>query len=114
MSDSDVWCAYIKGVVPLGRRAIAPASPHTQRAVGPSLGHTLDLHGLTLTDAHAKTVELLSTGCYRFRYVTIITGLSGAIRQEFLQWIDGYPMVQRIETINGGGGFRVHFRKRDR
>jgi hypothetical protein len=114
MSDNDVWCAYIKGVTPLGKRAIAPPSPHSQRAVEPTLGHTLDLHGLTLTDAHAKTVELLSHGCYRFRYVTIITGLSGAIRQEFLQWIDGYPMVQRIETINGGGGFRVHFRKRDR
>lgn len=115
MSDNDaLWRAYIKTVTPLGKRNVAAAAPHAQRVVSPTLGHTLDLHGRSLTEAHAQTIELLSSGCYRYRYVTIITGLSGAIRQEFLRWIDGYPMVQRIEAINGGGGFRVYFRKRER
>ena len=113
MSDNEaLWRAYIKSVTPLGKRKVATAPLLTPRMIAPSLGHTLDLHGRSLTEAHAQTVELLSSGCYHYRYVTIITGLSGAIRQEFLRWIDGYPKVQRIEAINGGGGFRVYFRKR--
>ena len=114
MSDQDeaLWHAYIKDVVPLGKRSVGTPAPQHPRTMMPSLGHTLDLHGLTLSEAHARTVELLSIGRERYRFVTIITGLSGAIRQEFLRWIDGNPMVQRIEAINGGGGFRVHFKRR--
>jgi DNA-nicking Smr family endonuclease len=70
---------------------------------------TLDLHGMTLAEAHATTNAFLAH-CHE-RSVTIVTGISGAIHREFPHWLDKHP-IGRIEPMNGGGAFRVHLRRR--
>jgi hypothetical protein len=49
------------------------------------------------------------------RSFVVITGRSGAIRREFLFWVDENPSLRSVETLNGGGAFRLHlFRNKSR
>lgn len=109
--DAALWRAYTKDVTPLGQRPVASQPPVIRLPLqAVPCDHTLDLHGSTLAEAHARTLDFITTAHYRYRYVTIITGLSGAIRREFRHWIDGSPTVRRIDEL--GGSYRVYFRRR--
>lgn len=111
--DSGVWNAYCKQVTPLrGGKVPSPApAPFGFAFATPLVHHTLDLHGLTVADAHAETRGFLARARGIYNYVTVITGRSGAIRDEFLPWLEGDSTISRIESLNGGGAFRIHFRK---
>jgi DNA-nicking Smr family endonuclease len=111
--DLELWQAVMRDVTPLHTSPTAPRLPVFRRLPSPSLGHTLDLHGMTLREAYAATNDFLVQNATSYRYVTIITGLSGRIRYEFRHWLAGHP-VQRIEELNGGGSVRVYFRKKER
>lgn len=111
-SDLELWRDFTRHVTPLHSRSVATSPPMHQRLPTPPLGHTLDLHGLTLTEAYAATCDFISRSMHSpYRYVTIITGLSGRIRHEFRHWLDGHA-IQRVEELNGGGGVRVYLRRR--
>ena len=43
--------------------------------------------------------------------ITVITGRSGQIAQEFPSWLHNRREIARVEPLNGGGAFRVTFRK---
>lgn len=110
MTDEALWRAYIQDVAPLIKNSLPVKPTAPPLLILPRFGHTLDLHGLSLSVAYASTIEFLTDVHARFRYATIITGLSGSIRHEFEHWLAGFP-IQRVEPINGGGGFRIYFRK---
>lgn len=43
--------------------------------------------------------------------ITVVTGKSGPICREFPLWMEGHPSVRDVEELNGGGAFRVRFKK---
>ncbi len=74
--------------------------------------YLLDLHGLTVAQAHAQFKSFITQNSLRnSKYVTIITGLSGIIQREFPFWTISMPEIRRIETLNGGGAFKVYLRR---
>jgi len=71
----------------------------------------IDLHGLTLNDAHSLVAEMIEE-CYYNKEKTIqfITGRSGEIHREFPMWIENNSKVRIFE--NQGGAFNVTLRKK--
>ncbi len=68
----------------------------------------LDLHGLTLTQAHQKTMTFVRDAKLRgLKDVVIITGLSGKIKKEFPFWIENSPYIKRTEIRSGGGAYKI-------
>lgn len=103
--DPELWDVYVKNVTPLGQAGPSPPELAVERILQ---GSRLDLHGLSVEDAYSATMDFLNgaTGS-----VTVVTGQSGPIRREFPQWIERIKHA-RIEELNGGGAFRIHFRRK--
>lgn len=74
---------------------------------------TLDLHGLTVDDAYRATVEFIRDSGGRSS-LTIITGKSGQIKQEFPRWVEGIPKVHSITAKCDGGAYTVRVLKKFR
>lgn len=114
--DKELWRQVTEGLVPLvlttTAAAIRPPAPAVARHR--PFRQILDLHGLTLSDAHAQTKKVIfeARAFYGLKHVTVITGLSGQIRREFPFWVEVLPEFRRIEPLNGGGAFRVYLKKR--
>ena len=109
--DQKLWQAYTSDVMPLKQRPVPAPSAPTRAPHPHSVGPTLDLHGRTLAAAHATTLDYLAVARRHFRYVTIITGVSGAIRHEFRHWLAEHPDLRSITELPGGGAFRCTFRR---
>ena len=110
--EVELWHSVMNGTTQIHRQTL-PTSP-TPRAPRPqpmSLSRTVDLHGLTLEQAHRRTIEQLDAWKGLTRNLVFVTGKSGRIREEFSRWLEGYPGVSRVETLDGGGAFRVHYPK---
>lgn len=113
--DAELWKRVTEGLqslLPKPRAPVirpdAPLSVRRHRA----RFTTLDLHGLTLQQAHAEALAHVRAGkAAGLKYVTVITGLSGEIRREFRYWIEPLPEVRKVETLNGGGAFKVFLKK---
>ncbi len=110
LSDAEIalWKAYTAGeasVVPNATPIIRPS----QRASGVN---RLDLHGMTIAEAHKATLAFIEEANRVHKAVTVITGLSGEIRREFPQWLETIPSVRKIEEMNGRGAFKIRFKKR--
>jgi len=113
--DADLWKKVTKGLAPLlpkpSAPVIRPAAPLVPRLHAQT--STLDLHGMTLTEACAKTHNFVREARYAgLKSVVVITGLSGAIRREFPFWVENLPGVRKIDLLNGGGAFKVYFLKK--
>jgi hypothetical protein len=109
-TDQEIWNAFIKDVTPLGQPEPANSSQAVERIIHSPRASQLDLHGLTLVEAHTATMNLVAA---TDRSVTVVTGISGVIKKEFPHWFDHLPHI-KIEEMNGGGAFRLFFRKRKR
>jgi hypothetical protein len=71
----------------------------------------LDLHGHTVQEAHRQTLDHIATARrLKWRRITIITGLSGSIRREFLEWIK-IQGVNRVVEKSGGGAYEIWLAK---
>jgi DNA-nicking Smr family endonuclease len=112
-TDAAVWNAYTKTVTPLGQ-AKPSQSPPAVLTISFPFSNQIDLHGLTLAEAHSATMNYVERVHKTYRSVTIITGLSGNIRREFKHWFDNDPYVIRIEELNNGGAYRLFFKKEKR
>lgn len=112
--DAGVWDAYCKDVTPLRGGKVpssAPAPLGLAFSTPITTQHTLDLHGLTVAEAHTRTSNFLLLARSHYDYVTVVTGRSGAIRDEFLHWLSDDRGISRVEPLNGSGAFRIYFRK---
>jgi DNA-nicking Smr family endonuclease len=105
-ADKAVWEKYVEDVTPLGQIPPSTSEVAVERVI---LSRRLDLHGLSVAEAHTATMNFIEAATDRS--VTVVTGLSGAIRQEFPCWFERMPHL-RIEERNGGGAFAVHFRRK--
>lgn len=116
--DQLLWQQLTKTVTPLANRpqpqVYVPAQPTNvpQPARHFHPRHTVDLHGMTLRAAYETTLDHIQAAAGRYQTVTVITGQSGSIRQEFGHWLADHPLVARVTEIKGGGSFAVRLTKR--
>jgi DNA-nicking Smr family endonuclease len=75
------------------------------------LSPILDLHGMTLQQAHAAVMQHVAACVTMFPYVTIITGKSGIMHEQLPDWVNTIAQIRSCEPINGGGAFRLCFKK---
>jgi DNA-nicking Smr family endonuclease len=110
--DRELWRMTMKDVKPLHVCQV-PLAPMTQKSSPPpnTVKHTWDLHGMTLKDAHDLTLNQIEDLKHSHKYATFITGKSGIMKQEFTHWLDQNPLVRKVDVINGGGAYRVWFKK---
>lgn len=106
-TDWSLWGLITKTIRPLGKKGPMPtASIITAADIKPSIRPwhpVLDLHGMTLHDAHRAFREHIKTALrLRWKNVTVITGKSGAIFVEFPYWLDGQPIKSSTLQPNGG------------
>lgn len=111
-ADERLWQAYVADVTPINGPIIPSRRTMPLRGLRQALQPSLDLHGMTLQEAHKAVCGFLEAATGQYRSVVVVTGSSGAIRREFLHWCAGMCQVRRVETMNGGGAFRLHFPRR--
>ncbi len=71
----------------------------------------MDLHGMFVNDAYKNVdIFLRESSAKKIKYVTVITGKSGQIRQEFPTWISTSSYVKRTVLLNGGGAFKIYLK----
>lgn len=111
--DAALWEAVTSDIVPLGAIAKQPSKGPGVLLHGcftrPIDRGTLDLHGLTLDAAYAAAKDYVDKAIERAP--TIITGISGQIKSEFEFWFENHPSVRKVESLNGGGAYRLHLKK---
>ena len=113
--ERELWSRITKDVAPLDRSPVSPLEPlPITRVSAPRSvpqGPVLDLHGLTLHDAFVQSKAHIENAYGRFRYVVIITGLSGQIHDEFPSWVTGHRLVRSINSLRGGGAWEIWLKK---
>lgn len=102
-ASKSLWAKVCETVTRLGgprtrTRTFAAAVPVS----------TIDLHEMTVQEAYLLTIDFLRTTS--LREVTIITGKSGVIRREFLDWLTQARNVRSYSELSGGGAFLVKLR----
>ena len=111
--EIELWLQVMNGTAKIERQPLSqppqarPPKPRPQ----PVPSRTVDLHGLTLAQAHDRILAQLDLWKGLTRSLVFVTGKSGLIRQEFSRWLQHHSAVSRIETLNGGGAFRVYYHK---
>ncbi len=111
--DNALWAAYTRDVVPLAHRPTAPPGRPPRPVVAPLGDAYLDLHGMPLHDAwKAVRDHVLSAALEGKKRTLVVTGLSGAIRQEFPRWVENLPRVREATATNGNGAFVLRLRRR--
>lgn len=114
-SERSLWDRVATTVAPLGDKAgrieIAARSHMAQAAS--AFNPVLDLHGHAVHEAHAKAMGHISSAQFdrRFKYVIIITGLSGKICEEFPRWFDAHSAVRSVKPLRGGGAWEIWLKK---
>jgi DNA-nicking Smr family endonuclease len=76
----------------------------------------LDLHGMSVGEAHGKTTRFIEDHHEAgTASVVIITGKSGQISHEFTEWCRQMPKVRKYDPIvdsrGGVGSYRIWFRR---
>lgn len=107
--DHYLWSIVRARCVPLGQPV--PGDPVTARLEPAPKPGRLDLHNLTLAEAHVRTRAFIDEArASGKREIEIITGRSGKIRIEFPSWAAENDDVRAIEPLRGGGAYRVRLR----
>lgn len=112
--DKQIWQEFTWSVQPLKADRHVPVTcvpikvpithDHMPR-------HTLDLHGMTLAQAYDAVSNMVQQGVHNYSYVTVITGKSGVMQGELPDWVGRMQGIRMCEPINGGGAFRISFKK---
>jgi DNA-nicking Smr family endonuclease len=81
-----------------------------------TLPRRLDLHGMTVGEAHGRTQRFIEDHHEAgTASVVIITGKSGQIAHEFTEWCRQMPKIRRYKPIadsrGGVGSYRIWFRR---
>jgi DNA-nicking Smr family endonuclease len=81
-------------------------------SAGKPPSRTLDLHGLTVADAYQAVICHISLWRDQTKNVTVITGRSGRIAEEFPSWLQNLSEISQVLPLNGGGAFKLIYRKK--
>ena len=107
--EAELWNKVMSGTLQIRKPSPQPTPQTTP--IKPKIPYPkkcVDLHGLTIQEAHAITLHQLDIWKNVAKSLVFITGKSGIIRQEFLHWVQN---TGKVETLNGGGAFRVFLKK---
>ena len=109
--DTELWKRVTSSVVPLGERSrdqYPMAALHVSEWPKAPLVAILDLHGLTLNQAHDAVRRFLrqARGA-KIKRVTIVTGRSGSIRTEFPIWMNILGHSYSVLANDGSFSIRV-------
>lgn len=112
--DRKLWLSYVMGVQPMACARVKPdqnvfvkVQPKPQTRQNP----ILDLHGMTLSQAHAATQNHVTLMRHRFSYVTVITGKSGILRDQLPHWVQVWSDVRSCELDKSGGAYKIWFKR---
>jgi dsDNA-specific endonuclease/ATPase MutS2 len=113
--EERIWNRVVETLTPIGchgKPKVAPRQVITTKPSRPSRpSRTIDLHGLSVMDAFLEVRSFIEDSMLdNARSVTIITGKSGLIRAEFIQWLENLP-VSKYELLNNGGAFKIFLKK---
>ena len=87
----------------------SPRPPRLPVLIETTPATVLDLHGYTVHDAFYATKAFLSRPNAP-RVLTVITGRSGRISHEFMDWLFQFPRVQSCTQLNGGGAYEIRLK----
>lgn len=115
-AELDVWLNHVKDVIPLKCNKLPCVTLQHAGSVAPPKSPlpVLDLHGMTVQQAHEAAVAHVASHMGTFKWVTIITGKSGVIKSEAETWLASLPGVSSVSTARGDGALVVKFKKRNR
>jgi hypothetical protein len=110
-SDTSIWARIARTIRPLGVKGPMPTAPIISAAdIKPSIRPwhpVLDLHGMTLHDAHRAFREHVKTARrLQWKKITVITGRSGDIFREFTHWLADQP-VRSYQLQSNGGSYTI-------
>lgn len=107
--EVELWNKVVAGSIQLQRQQYItqPLSLPTKSTKNQPK-KCIDLHGMSIQQAHATTLQHLEFWKDQTKSIVFITGKSGIIREEFCHWVQN----AKIEPLNGGGAFRVFLKKK--
>jgi len=108
--DQRDWNLYIDRVFNSPQETIIPMKEPQ------ALKRRLDLHGMTVSEAHGKVNDFVADhNEAQTEHVVIITGKSGQIAHEFQDWCKQIRCIRRVEPIvdsrGGVGSYRIWLKK---
>lgn len=108
--DKDLWQQYITYFL---NKEDAITPKYTYNDIN---SRKLDLHGLTINNAWIKFKEFIEYHYYNgTKNIVVITGKSGQISKEFVNWCDSIPLIKSYEPLtrrNGAiGSYRINFKQ---
>ena len=111
--ERQAWRDATKDVEPIDRSTLEPPTLAKMRFKPPeAYDPILDLHHKTVQDAyHSVDHHLSRSNQIGWKRVTVITGRSGPICQEFESWLNGRKDVKKVTPKNGGGAWEIWLRK---
>ena len=104
--DKLLWNHVARMFTPLGQ----PSRNDGFAVLMEFLPDSIDLHNMTVEDAHRRTKSFLDAVTKHKKQVRVITGKSGIICREFPLWMEVRDDVRRTVKENGGGSFIVKFK----
>lgn len=113
-NDQQLWASVIKHVQPLDHKQIShvPGNLLKSSVIQHNTNHhTLDLHGMTLAAAHERIQDHLRENRQSYKFVTIITGKSGALSDLAPRWIEQMPHVGKVDHADHKGSVKVWFKR---
>lgn len=112
--EEDLWSRVMSGAETISCPTATPETPRRKIVIRDhSFQKTIDLHGLYLNDAYKKTREYFDRAYENGeKTVTVITGRSGNILEEFPHWANSHSKVRRIELKPNKGSWKVWLEKK--
>lgn len=108
--DQRDWESYIQNFFSQPEETIIPLKEPQ------SLKRRLDLHGMTVSEAHGKVLNFVAEHFEsQSENMVVITGKSGQISYEFQEWCKQLRCIRRVEPIidsrGGIGSYRIWLKK---
>lgn len=92
--EQKLWLSYMEKLTSLP--AMVPCRPVSK------LNYKLDLHNFTVHQAFLRCQDFIGQHIQQgSHYVTIITGRSGQIADEFPAWCRNIPAIKKIVPLDG-------------
>jgi DNA-nicking Smr family endonuclease len=112
--DHALWRAATAGSRPVGRHAAQGVDktpslgrPRHRVALPAPARRTLDLHGLTLAEAHRAVIDaVMRAHAAGVRTLHVVTGKSGRIRGEIRHWLDAANVRVMIGGVSAAARHR--------
>lgn len=115
--DKQDWLNAVSGVQPLDQKEQVSWQDKPVRSYAPREQLGYDLHGMTVQQAFNHTQKLVERAYeYGMHQITIITGKSGQIRQEFEAWMENPAIGQYVRYVRlmpTGGSYWIFLQRKD-